>query len=341
MISFKTDLKKMFYFCVAALVFVAIAGYFTFFMSIEGHIEKNYLQVNKSDVISGSKARAYQDILSATLVFVFMSIVFFSLSFVFSIVTYNIFIKGPFMKLRNGLRGVRDGDFEMRIPMKGLSEVASLFEDFNNMVKAVQRKVAIKHYVSNSTEKMVEILNTGEITAQPRRKLVTILFSDVRGFTSFSEQNDPLVVISTINEIFNIQVGIIKKNSGDIDKFIGDSIMVEFPSPSLAFKSATEIQNKMAAYNKKRQDSLTVGIGINYGEAIVGAIGAGEQYNWTMIGNTVNVASRLCGAAESGAVLVSASVYEKLKIKRECKEAEIRVKGISKAVKAYVYEDFA
>ncbi len=338
---FKTDLKKVYYFCVAAFVFVAIACNFAFFMSMQAQIVDGYLKETKTDVISGSKTKAYQELLGAIWVFVLMSIVIFSLSFAFSMFTYNVFIKNPFSKLRTGLKGVRDGDFETRITVKGLSEISSLYEDFNNMVKVVQKKVAIKHYVSNSTEKMVEILNTGEITAQPRRKLVTIFFSDVRGFTSFSEQNDPLVVINTLNEIFNIQVGIIKKNSGDIDKFIGDSIMVEFPTPSLAFKSATEIQARIASFNRKRQDALTVGIGINYGEAIVGAIGAGDQYNWTMIGNTVNVASRLCGAAESGTVVVSASVYEKLKIKRECKETETKVKGISKTVKAYIYDDFA
>jgi adenylate cyclase len=336
----KTDLKKIFYFCIAAFTLLVILANFAFFMSVENHIMKSYLPDTKTDTIVGSKSIALKDLLYTTMVFVLLSIIIFSLSFVFSILTYNSFIKNPFSKLRQGLRNVKDGDFETRIPVRGLNEVASLFEDFNNMVKTVQKKVAIKHYVSNSTEKMMENLNTGEITAQPRRKLVTIFFSDVRGFTSFSEQNDPLVVINTINELFNIQVGIIKKNSGDIDKFIGDEIMVEFPTPSLAFKTAMEIQTKIVSYNKKRQIALNIGIGINFGEAIVGAIGAGDQYNWTMIGNTVNVASRLCGAAEAGNIMISASVYEKLKIKRTCKETEIRVKGISKPVKAYIYSDF-
>jgi adenylate cyclase len=115
--------------------------------------------------------------------------------------------------------------------------------------------------------------------------------------------------------------------------------MVEFPSPSLAFKAAQEIQNRMASFNKKRQIALSVGIGINFGEAIVGPIGAGGQYNWTMIGNTVNIASRLCGAAEAGAILISSSVYEKLKIKRSLEETDIKVKGISKAMKAYALRD--
>jgi methyl-accepting chemotaxis protein len=180
----KTDLKKVFYFAIAALVLFILLANFAFFMSVSTHIIKGYLPDTKTDTISGSKSKALKDLLYTTLVFVGISILLFALSFAFSILTFKLFIKDPFSRLKAGLRNVRDGDFETRIPVKGLSEIASLFEDFNDMVKEVQRKISIKHYVSDSTEKMVEILNTGEITAQPRRRLVTIFFSDVRGFTS-------------------------------------------------------------------------------------------------------------------------------------------------------------
>ena len=83
----------------------------------------------------------------------------------------------------------------------------------------------------------------------------------------------------------------------------GDEIMVEFPTPSLAFKAASEIQKKLQSFNNRREIPLEVGIGINFGEAIVGAIGSGAQYDWTMIGHTVNVARRLCAAAEKGEIV--------------------------------------
>jgi class 3 adenylate cyclase len=276
--------------------------------------------------------------MSLTLTLVFISLGVFLLPFIFALVTYGIYIHKPFAALRNGFKSVKEGDFETRLTVKGLREIAGLYEDFNTMIKACQKKIAIKHYVSGSTEKMVEHLNAGEITTQPRRKLVTIFFSDVRDFTAFSEQNDPLVVINTINEIFDIQVAAINRNSGDIDKFIGDEIMVEFPSPSAAFKAADEIQAKIQSFNRKRDFLLQVGIGINYGEAIVGAIGSGDQFNWTMIGHTVNVARRLCSVAEPGDIVISAAVFEKLKIKRACQESEIKVKGISKSVHAYLFQ---
>ncbi len=332
----KMDLKKTYYFSTALLVLIVIAVFFIFFMSVEGIIVNKYLPRTQSDGIVVSKTIAYQDLMQLTLILVFVSIGLFVLHFFYSLLTFAMYFQRPFTVLRGGFKSVRDGDFETRLPVKGLVEIAALYEEFNAMVKACQKKISIKHYVSGSTAKMVDGLNAGEITTQPHRKLVTIFFSDVRDFTTFSEQNDPLVVISTINEIFDIQVAAVKRNAGDIDKFIGDEIMVEFASPAAAFKAADEIQSRIAVYNRKRRFPLAVGIGINYGEAVVGAIGSGDQFNWTTIGHTVNVARRLCGLAEPGAIVVSDTVYERLKIKRSCEEADVKVKGISKQVHAYI-----
>jgi len=337
MLSLKTDLKKIYYTGIAVLIFLIILSYFIFFLSLQNHLIQSYLPDSKNDAVLVSKSNVYKDLLGGLTTFFIMSLVIFSATFVFSIVTYTLYIKKPFQKLRQGFRTVKDGDFETRIPVKGLNEIASLFEEFNNMVKSCQKKISIKHYVSSSTKKMVEILNTGEITTQPRRKLLTVFFSDIRGFTSFAEEHDPMMVITTVNEIFDIQVALIKKYSGDIDKFIGDEIMAEFPTPSAAFKCATEIQAKLSAFNKKRSVPLNVGIGINFGEAIVGAIGSGDQFNWTMVGHTVNIGRHLCSVAEPGQIVVSQEVQEKLKVKRQCKRTDVKMKKLAKPVKAIVY----
>jgi class 3 adenylate cyclase len=331
----KLDLKKVYYFSAALLIVLAIAVFFIFFLGVRGAFIGKYFPNAKAGSALVIVRNVYDDFWGWVAILAAVSIGLFLLSFVYSLITYSLFIKKPHAILKNGFKNVKEGDFETRLPVKGLAELTLLFEDFNTMVKACQKKISIKHYVSGSTEKMLEHLNSGEITTQPRRKLTTLFFSDVREFTTFSEQNDPLVVINTINEIFDIQVAAIKRNSGDIDKFIGDEIMVEFTTPSAAFKAADEIQAKIAVYNRKRRFPLEVGIGINYGEAVVGAVGSGEQYNWTTIGHTVNVARRLCSLAEPGCIVISATVYEKLKIKRACEESDIKVKGISKPVHAY------
>jgi class 3 adenylate cyclase len=333
----KIDLKKVFYFSAALLILIAIAVFFIFFLSVRGIFLDKYFPNSKAGSAVVSVRDVYDDFWTWTMILAVSCIGLFILSFIYSLITYSLFIRKPYTIIKKGLKCVKDGDFETRLPVKGLAETALLIEEFNAMVKACQKKISIKHYVSDSTEKMLEHLDSGEITTQPRRKLVTIFFSDVRDFTSFSEQHDPLVVINTINELFDIQVAAIRRNAGDIDKFIGDEIMVEFPSPSAAFKAADEIQSKIAVYNRKRRFPLDVGIGVNFGEAVVGAIGSGGQFNWTTIGHTVNVARRLCGMAEPGEIVVSGSVYEKLKTKRACEESDIRVKGISKAVHVYTF----
>ncbi|MBN1697438.1 MAG: adenylate/guanylate cyclase domain-containing protein [Spirochaetales bacterium] len=336
---FKTDIKTVLYASAAILVLLLILSYFVFGYNLEKHVIKTYLPEAKTDAVSISRSQAFKDLMTVNMLFVLISIIIFILSFIFPLVAYILFIKRPFFQLRLGFQKVKEGDFDTRLTVKGFNEVASLFDNFNEMVKACRKKISIKHYVSGSTEQMVEVLRTGEITIQPRRKLVTVFFSDVRGFTTYAEEMDPLMVINTLNEIFCIQVQCINKNSGDIDKFIGDEIMVQFPSPSCAFKCALEIQQKIASFNKKRKETLQVGIGINYGVAVVGAVGSGEKYDFTMIGNTVNVGRRLCSAAEPGSIVVSESAYEKLKTKRPFTEIDIKVKGISKKVTAFVFND--
>ena len=239
--KFKIDLKKVHYAGSALLILLAIAVFFVFFLGVRNVFIHKYFPNPKAGSALVTVRDVYDDFWAWTAILAGTCLGLFALSFVYSLVTYSLYFRRPQTALRNGFRGVKEGDFETRLPVKGLAETAALFEEFNAMVRACQKKISIKHYVSGSTEKMVERLNAGEITTQPRRKLTVIFFSDVRDFTTFSEKNDPLVVINTINEIFDIQVAAVKRHSGDIDKFIGDEIMVEFPSPAAAFRAADEI----------------------------------------------------------------------------------------------------
>ena len=204
------------------------------------------------------------------------------------------------------------------------------------MIKDISKKIVIQKYVSKSTAEMLENIKTGEFTSGPQRKNITVFFSDIRGFTAFSEKNDPLIVVNRLNELFDVQVKIIARNGGDIDKFVGDSIMAIFPSPQKAFKASLDIQKKIIEFNKKKKLSLNIGIGINFGEAVVGAVGSGDSYNWTTIGDTVNLASRLCSIAEGGTICISQNILKKVKTSKRPKERKIKIKGINKPVSVYV-----
>lgn len=239
---------------------------------------------------------------------------------------YAIMLRG----LRNAMRGVTQGEITMKLPERGHGLGRSTAEQFNQMVKSIRKKLALQKYVSQSTSKMIEDLTTGEYISDASRRDVTVFFSDIRDFTPYAEENDPLDVVDTLNAVFALQVEAIVNHSGDIDKFIGDEVMAVFPGPSEAFQAAMKIQQKMKSFNRGRKVPLHVGIGIHSGEAVMGAVGAGDFYNYTTIGNTVNVGKRLCSAAEPDTVLLSEDAFQQTKITRRHTQRELKIKGIRK-----------
>ncbi len=240
-------------------------------------------------------------------------------------------------RLHGAFRDVSSGDFSRKIEHRGFGLAGDVYEDFNSMVRLVRKKITMEKYVSDSTNKMIDELQTGQFSSEARRSNIAVLFSDVRGFTSYAEKNDPMIVVDTLNTLFDIQVEAVVENGGDIDKFIGDEVMATFEDPQDAYRASVEIQKKIAAFNEHRTKPLETGIGIHYGEAVIGAVGSGNFFNWTAIGNTVNVAQRLCSAALGGQTLISASCFKKVRTSRKHEKQELRVKGIKRRVSVCVF----
>ncbi len=169
------------------------------------------------------------------------------------------------------------------------------------------------------------------------RQELTILFSDVRGFTSLSEKSEPEKVVRILNDYFNTATRIIQKHDGMVDKFIGDAVMAIFNAPikneshaDNAVQAAIEMQRE---FKKK---SLSVGIGINTGEAVIGNIGSYKVMDYTAIGDAVNTASRMQGVAKAGEVAITDSTFKKLKIKIKTSQKHEKVKGKEKPVTVHV-----
>ncbi len=140
---------------------------------------------------------------------------------------------------------------------------------------------------------------------------IVIFFSDIRGFTSYSEHEKPEVVVENLNKLFELQADIIHKYDGVIDKFVGDEIMAMFPKDKsqYAVQAGLEIQQAI----KDSQDvNFDVGVGVHYGEALLGSIGTHDRRDYTVIGNIVNTGARFCGAAKGGEVIISDVVYQQL-----------------------------
>ena len=168
---------------------------------------------------------------------------------------------------------------------------------------------------------------------------MTLFFSDIRSFTSYSELNTPQEVVNSLNRVLNFQTQVIQKNGGDVDKYVGDEIVAIFSGRNKeehACLSALEIQNEIM-HNRERYSDLTVGIGINTGEVILGMIGSERRADFTVIGDPVNIASRLCDSAKPGMILISEGVCDQIGDRARFRGPyHLKVKG--KAGDLHVYQ---
>lgn len=145
---------------------------------------------------------------------------------------------------------------------------------------------------------------------------ITVLFADIRGFTSFSEREKPEKVVGLLNRYFSAMSEIIFAHGGTLDKYIGDGLMAIFGAPNAtpedaknALKTAVVMQKRLITLNKELEAAkfsrISVGIGLHTGEATIGYIGSDQRSEYTAIGDTVNVASRLEKNAQGGQILIS------------------------------------
>src|SRR6185369_3026641 len=168
---------------------------------------------------------------------------------------------------------------------------------------------------------------------------VSILFADVRGFTSLSEKLPPEKIVEILNEYFTRVTDVIFDHGGTLDKFLGDGLMAIFGAPiskgndaANAVKAALAIQSLMFELNRDAQardwPELQVGIGVNTGIVVAGNIGSPKRIDYTVIGDAVNVSSRLCSNAKPGEVLISETTSAKVRGLFDLKRLEpLQVKG--------------
>lgn len=201
----------------------------------------------------------------------------------------------------------------------------------------VERKALERYMSPNIVEKV--LANPNEIHLGGENQTVTILFSDIRGFTRMSEHMEPHAVVELLNEFFTEMTDLIFESGGTLDKYLGDGIMAVYGAPLAkpddalrATKTAMEMQRALAALNRdwqsRGQPPLRMGVGVNTGPVTAGNIGSAKRMDYTVIGDAVNLASRLCSNAAGGQILVSDSTYMQLNGKIPAKRLEpIRVKG--------------
>jgi len=247
----------------------------------------------------------------------------------------------PILTIAQAATKVSKGDLGVNLNIKTKDEIELLANRFNEMVKGLRENLKMQKFVSEQTLGMIQDNDkTSKLELGGEYKTMTFLFSDIRNFTTMTEHKKPDEVVEIVNFYLNIQSNIIKSRGGDIDKFIGDEVMGSFygeDSVNKALDAAVEIQKTINHENRIRQNKglikCNVGIGIHYGEVIMGNMGSNDRMDYTAIGHTVNLASRLCSNAKADEILVSQTTMDLATIDiKSQKENPIKVKGISKEI---------
>ena len=176
------------------------------------------------------------------------------------------------------------------------AQSAVALDNFQLLAESERRLKITKVYTRDSLMRIIQ--DGGDPTSyQPKEINIAVFFNDIRDFTSFSEKLPPIDVVKFLNEYFDRINGIIIRNRGEIDKLIGDCVMAAFGDPLDAVRAAIEVNRALNEYNRERVEHnlriIKTGIGITYGSVIIGNIGSASKLDYTLIGDTVNTASRL------------------------------------------------
>jgi adenylate cyclase len=200
----------------------------------------------------------------------------------------------------------------------------------------------LNRYISRRTQTMVEAYSITGILPLPEPQDVCVMFSDVRGFTQLSQELEPTILFDVLSNHLGMQVDSVYRHGGYIDKFAGDGIMAVFDSDRRVAEScrcALEIME--ATQSRAMSDDgrvLELGIGIHCGTALVGNIGSDNHLDYSVIGETVNLAARLCGFAEPLSIVVSESVVDSARMESDfffTAPCEVKVRGFRDAVIVY------
>jgi class 3 adenylate cyclase len=172
----------------------------------------------------------------------------------------------------------------------------------------------LKQYLSKKTLEVVENLSPNDTVPPPQERDLAICFTDMRGFTAFSEDAEPNHLFSIVSALLADQVHIIHEFGGYVDKFGGDGVMAIFEGPNRVLQSCMCALSILESARLKHSDlpdeMRRFGIGIHAGRAVIGNIGSPEHLDYSAIGSTVNLAARLCGQAQAMSIAVSQAVRD-------------------------------
>ncbi|MBI3892336.1 MAG: HEAT repeat domain-containing protein [Candidatus Wallbacteria bacterium] len=214
--------------------------------------------------------------------------------------------RGPIDHLHRMARQIdriAGGDFAQRVPVASGDELGLLSQAVNSMAEDLEKRELLKRYISKTAWDDIELRGTAGHERDEGLEKVTILFMDIRNFTTLSESRHTHEIVELLNEVFSAMVEVIELHGGVVDKFIGDALLVVFypeetgDDAMRAVFCAAEMQERIGRFNRDRafygREAIRIGVGINSGDVITGSVGSEHRKDYTVIGDPVNVASRL------------------------------------------------
>ena len=248
-------------------------------------------------------------------------------------------LTAPVARLTEGTRQVAAGNFDYTIAVASRDELGALAQSFNQMTRGLRERSDMQKFMSQSTMDMIQA-GPKKVSAGERSRL-TVLFSDIRGFTEFSDRRPPEEVVQVLNRCLSLQANLVGKYGGDIDKYVGDAVMALFSDKDMvltAVRCAVDILKAMATevIVPDGEPPLYLGIGIVMGEVVLGSIGGGNRLDYTAIGANVNLSSRLCGMAAANEIIMSEATYQEVQDLIAAERLEsVQIKGLNTPIALY------
>jgi adenylate cyclase len=248
---------------------------------------------------------------------------------------------------QTAMQAFTDEDLEFLMAFGGLAAVAIENSQLSERIRKEAMKLSNfqRYFAPNVAAQIAQ--SEGAVELGGDKRPVVIFFSDIRGFTSMSENMNPDDVANLLTEYFTEMVEIVFEHAGSLDKFMGDAIMALWGAPIVheddadramqcAIDQLAALEKMNAKWQEQQRPPIKVGIGINFGEVFAGNFGSDRRLEYTVIGDAVNTASRLCSAAGQNEILISEPFFKALKHPPEVEALEpMQVKGRAKKVRVY------
>ena len=311
-------------------------------------VTAGYAQVSFSQSgLRESATRALQAIIAAT-----MLIIVLGIGMAFAL---GRRITQPIDRLVNASRAIGQGDYSFRFKERRKDELGLLMEAFNEMAQGMlektQVKSALSRYVSPGVAREI-LSNLDDVGLSGKRVEGSVLFADIKGFTQIAEKIRPEELVAILNRYFTLITCACEINHGIVDKYMGDGVMLVFGAPEAdndhafhAVSCALLIQKLIAHENALREEQgkfpVQFRIGINTGSMLAGNMGSRDRMEYTVVGDTVNLASRLCGITNGNEIVISREMYLRNDVRNRVIAGEyqsIQLRGISQPVSTYRVE---